>query len=134
MTPHGIGCLVVGLVFATAFGLAGARIGWLVGQFGQNLPGELVLLAAIDGFGVACVWYWRSTRRAREYGPWTVFLLFALLGMRFSRGMGVERLLVTGVANGLFGFVVAGILARRPANQERPSAEGGSSLPPQTGR
>src|SRR5262249_30360739 len=78
LTPHGFGCFVVGLMFALAFGLLAGGIVWLAGQFGQNLPDALVPLAALDGFGVASVWYWRSTPSARRYGPWTVFLLFAL--------------------------------------------------------
>src|SRR5262249_96282 len=72
MTPDGAGCLVFALAVAIPFGLVGAGIGWLLNPL-VNIRGFVAistLVAVVDGFGVATVWYWRSTHRAREFGPW----------------------------------------------------------------
>lgn len=115
MTPDGAGCLVFALAVGIPFGLVGAGIGWLLSPL-VNIPdfvGTSAIVALVDGFGVATVWYWRSTPRAQEFGPGAIFGLFALIGLRLGRGSGLPGLFLFAVGNGVFGYLVARVLVRR---------------------
>lgn len=125
LTSHGIGCLLIGLAGAVAFGLVGAGIEWLIGQFGVKLAfrHQLTIFFAVDGIGITTLWYWRSTSRAQQYGPLGAFLTFAYIGMKWGGGVGAGSILI-GAANGIFGLVVAWILSHRAkmtqTNEEPP--------------
>ena len=120
MTPHGIGCLLFAVGVGAAFAITGAGIEWLLAQLGQRaaFPGQIAFLAGADGLGVASIWYWRSTRRVREYGPCGAFAVFVLLGIRFGGGRGVVGITLFGIANGLFGLLLTSILLRRSERNE----------------
>jgi len=78
-----------------------------------NIPefrNRITFLAFFDGAAGAAVWYWRSTRRAKDYGPAGIFLLFLLIGMRTSRQTGLSGVIAWGLSNAIFGLTATWLL------------------------
>jgi hypothetical protein len=115
MHHEGAGCFALGILSAAAPGLIGFGLATVIAPIVNvpNFTSQFTFLAALDGLGIASVWYWRSTRRAQEYGPVAICLQFLLIGMFAARGTGFESVVAWGLGNATLGFAVAWLLTRR---------------------
>lgn len=113
-----IGCIAFLPLFVVAVAVgayAGFRAGELLTPAAgvQDLADRLAFLGGADGLGFAVLLYWRAMggpRAASALAPLSVFLMFMVVGMNRGHGFGVTWLLVWGIANGCFGFIVVLLL------------------------
>jgi hypothetical protein len=102
----------IAIVAAAFLGLAGSVFGRLFAAAAgiPDLAVNLAFLGAVDGVAIGFLAYWWAVRGSRArivLHPLSVFLLFNLLGMKCGHGHGVAWLLCLGMANGLFGLLLA---------------------------
>lgn len=123
-----IGCLVlipVALVTALAFGTLGFAAGRILNPTLniQDLDKLLAIIAAFDGLGVVAIVHVRQFRGPAEQHlarPVAAFLMYALIGAKCVRRMGVNAVLLASILNAaVASFVTIGILSQLPSSTAR---------------
>ena len=119
-----IGCLIlipVALVTTLAFGSLGFAAGCFLKPALniKDLDKLLALVAAIDGLGVVTIVHvqqFRGPSAQHLAHPVAVFLMYAAIGAKSVRGMGIYALILGSVLNAVVAsFVTIGILKLLPS-------------------